>query len=447
MAPMQTPPTLERPERSQSRPQDSAPGGNGSGDDHAHQHAENEIPKDLPKPSTKTVVIMIVIFALLLAALFILGWVPHRHRIALAESDAAAVADEVPIVSVQKPKVTSGSKDLYFPGDVRANQATAIYTRASGYLRKWTADIQDHVKANQLLAVIEAPEIDAELEQAKANLEQAKTNVTKAESDLKLADVTLKRYLEAQKSSPGSVTQTAIDQQQATYDDAVSALAQSKAAVVSGQAAVQQLTVTQGFDQVLAPFDGVITARNYDNGALLSPSNTGPGKEMFDIAQTDVLRVFVSVPQGDATAVQVGKPGYLQVLSNYPGKWFPGTVARTSDSLDQTTRTLTVEVDFPNKDDALRPGMFGQIRLPIGDARSVLMVPTGALIFNADGLQLALVQDDKIHMQKIGVGRDMGTEIEVTSGLSANDQVVTNPGEKIVEGVTVKSVAEPTTKP
>jgi len=303
------------------------------------------------------------------------------------------------------------------------------------------------VKANELLAVIDAPEIDAELDQAKANLAQAKTTVTKAESDLKLADLTLKRYLESQKAMPGSVTQTAIDQQQAMYDDAVSALAQAKASVVSEQAAVQQLTVTQGFDYVLAPFDGVITARNYDNGALLSPSDTGPGKEMFDIAQTDVLRVYVSVPQGDATAIRVGKPGYLQVPSNYPGKWFPGVVARTSDSLDPDTRTLTVEVDFPNKDDSLRAGMFGEVRLPVGDARSVLMVPTGAIVFNAEGLQVALVQDSKIHLQKIGVGRDMGTEIEVTSGLSANDQVVTNPGEKVVEGVTVKAVAGPTTKP
>jgi RND family efflux transporter MFP subunit len=221
-------------------------------------------------------------------------------------------------------------------------------------------------------------------------------------------------------------------------------VAQAKAAVASEQAAVQQFTVIQGFDQVVAPFDGVITARNYDNGALLSPTTS---RELFDISQTDVLRVYVSVPQGDATAIQVGKPGYLQVSSNYPGRWFPGVVARTSDALDSGTRTLTVEVDFPNKDDSLRPGMFGQIRLPVGDARSVLMIPSGAVIFDAQGLQVALVQDNKIHMQKIGVGRDLGTTIEVTSGLSANDQVVTNPGEKVDEGVTVKVVAEPTTKP
>jgi membrane fusion protein, multidrug efflux system len=442
MAPQGTTPLLEAPKREQTRPQDTPPGGNGDASQHGHE--ENPIPKDLPKPSNFTVVVVVVVFVLLLVALFILGLVPHLHRIALAQSDATAIASQVPIVSVEKPKATSGSKDLYFPGDVRANQATAIFTRANGFLKKWNYDIQSHVKANDVLAIIDAPDVDAQLAQAKANLEQAKTTVTKSESDLKLANVTLQRYLESQKASPGSVTQLVIDQQQASYDDAVSALAQSKAAVASEEAAVQQLTVTQGFDTVVAPFDGVITVRNYDNGALLSP---GTSREIFDIAQTDLLRVYVSVPQGDATAVQVGKPGFLQVQSNYPGRWFPGVVARTSDALDQGTRTLTVEVDFPNKDDLLRPGMFGQIRLPVGDARQVLMITTGALIFNADGLQVALVQDNKIHLQKIGVGRDMGTQIEVTSGLTADDQVVSNPGEKVDEGVQVKVASAPTTKP
>ncbi len=445
MAPLQTPtPPIDRPQREQSRPRDNPTPGNGAPVGHEHAHDENEIPTDLPKPSNFIVIMVVVVFVLLLVALFILGLVPHLHRIALAESDATAIASAVPVVTVEKPTATSGSKDLYFPGDVRANQATAIFTRASGFLKKWNYDIQSHVKANDVLAVIDAPDVDAQLAQAKANLEQAKTTVTKSESDLKLANVTLQRYLESQKASPGSVTQLVIDQQQATYDDAVSALAQSKAAVASEEAAVQQLTVTQGFDTVIAPFDGVITVRNYDNGSLLSPSSS---REIFDIAQTDLLRVYVSVPQGDATAVQVGKPGFLQVQSNYPGRWFPGVVARTSDALDQGTRTLTVEVDFPNKDDLLRPGMFGQIRLPVGDARQVLMITTGALIFNADGLQVALVQDNKIHLQKIGVGRDMGTQIEVTTGLTADDQVVSNPGEKVDEGVQVKVASTPTTKP
>jgi membrane fusion protein, multidrug efflux system len=444
MAPMQTPtPTLERPNRQQTDPHDQPPGGNGA-PQHDHAADDHDLPTDLPKPSTFTVIIVMVVIALLLVALFLLGLIPHLHRIALAKSDADAVASDVPVVSVERPKPTSESKDLYFPADVRANQATAIFTRANGFLKKWNYDIQSRVKANTVLAVIDAPDIDAELEQAKANLAQARTTVAKSQSDLHLADVTLQRYIESQKASPGSVTQLAIDQQQATYDDAASALAQAKAAVASEQAAVDQFTVIQNFDQVVAPFDGVITARNYDNGALLSPTSS---RELFDISQTDLLRVYVSVPQGDATAVQVGKPGYLQVPSNYPGKWFPGVVARTSDALDSGTRTLTVEVDFPNKDDSLRPGMFGQIRLPVGDARSVLMIPSGAVIFDAQGLQVALVQDNKIHLQKIGVGRDMGTSIEVTSGLSTSDQVVTNPGEKVAEGVTVKAVAEPTTKP
>jgi RND family efflux transporter MFP subunit len=410
-------------------------------------HNEGEIPTDLPKPSTLTVTIVVAVFALLLAALFLIGLIPERHRAATARSDANEMASDVPVVSVAIPKKSDSARDLIFPCDVHPNQTTALYTRATGFLKKWYVDIQDHVQAGQLLAEIEAPDLDAQLAQARATLQQDVANVARSQADLKLAGITVQRYVESQKVSPGSVTQEQVDQERDAYDDAVAALNQSKAAVTQAQANVQQLVAEVGFERVVAPFDGVITARNYDNGAYLSPP-TAPSstREMFDIAQTDLLRVFVSIPQQDATAVQVGKPVYL-VVQNYPTRKFQGVVARTSGSLDETTRTLTVELDFPNKDGSLYPGMYGQAHIPVSDAEGVLTIPSSALLFNAQGTSVGLVRDNKVHIQPVSVGRDFGTELEITKGLTTADQIITNPGEKLAEGIQVKVAQDANGKP
>lgn len=404
---------------------------------HPHAMDEHSLPTDLPKPRTRTVLAVTGVFVAILIGLFFLGWVPrHRQAIAvraLAEEQAA----DVPVVGVAFPTPLVASKDLTIPCDIRANQSTDIYPRANGYLKKLYVDIQDHVEAGQLLAEIDTPEVDKQLSAAEATLEQSKAAVNKAQADLKLGRITLQRYTEAQKNSPGSVIQQDVDEKQSAYEDAIASLAQAQANVAVAEANVQQLKVTQGFEKVTAPFAGTITARNYDVGALLNPSNTGPGKQLFSLAQTDTLRVFVSVPQAAATNIRLGQPAFLQVR-NYPGREFQGTVVRSAGALDPATRTLSYELHFTNKDHALYAGMYGQARLPVAAGKSILVIPTSALLFNANGLEVGVVQEGKVHIKKVVAGRDLGTEIEITSGLSRDDQIITNPGERMSEGMTVK---------
>jgi RND family efflux transporter MFP subunit len=417
-------------------PDQAQKGGNG---DHAGQsptHTEQDLTKDLPKPSTFTVLLVVVAFVVLLGILFVLGLIPYLHARAQARADALEHSSLVPVVQVALPKSPGNAADLRYPCDVRANQATDIFPQSNGYLKKFFVDIQDHADNGELLAIIDEPEVDAQLDQSKANLALAQANVLKAQSDLDLAQKTLDRYLATQKSSPGAVSQEEVDQNESAVDDARSALAQAKAAVVADQANVQQLTVMQGFEKVYAPFSGTITVRNYDVGALLSPTVT-PGKQMFSIAQTDPLRVFVNVPQAEATEIKQGQSAFLTV-QNYPDRTFKGFIARTSGAIDLTTRTLTVEVHFPNKDGALLPGMYGQVSLQTRSAAPSLVIPSSALIFNAAGLNVAVVKDDKIHMHTVKIGRDLGIEIEITKGLSPQDQVVTNPGPRLAEGVAVQ---------
>ena len=402
---------------------------------------EEGIPTDLPKPSNLTVVLLVLVLALLLAGLFAVGYFPNRAREREARADAAEVAGGAPTVDVVRPKPTAASRDVILPGDVRPFQDTYLYTRASGFLKKWYKDIGDHVEAGEKLADIDIPDVEAQLAQSKASLEQSRTNVTKSEADLGLAETTLKRYVDAQKNNPGSVTQQDVDDKRAAYNDAVAAVAAAKSAVVASQADVDRLNVLvgNGFKTIIAPFSGTVVSRNYDNGALLSPAETGPGKELFHVAQTDTLRVFVNVPQSYADAIKSGQPAYLSVR-NFPGREFEGAVARNAGAIDPSTRTLSVEVHFPNKDGQLYAGMYGQVRLKVDVRKPVLLVPSSALVFNATGSQVAVVKDNKVHFQSIVVGRDLGTELEVASGLNENDGVVSNPGERLAEGGDVKVV-------
>jgi RND family efflux transporter MFP subunit len=402
-----------------------------------HPADEHELPKDLPKPSNWTVIAMTVVFCILLAALFVLGWVPHHRAAVEAQEDASAQTSDNPVVGVIHPHPTPSAKDLLLPCDVKANQATAIFPRANGYLKQWFFDVGAHVKKDQLLAIIDTPDVDAQLAESQATLAQSQASVLKSEADIKLAKVTLDRYVDADKISPGSVSQLTVDQNKDAYDDAVSALGVAKATVQQSAADVQRLTVLQGFEKIPAPFDGIITNRVYDVGALLNPTVTTPGTEMFDIAQTDILRVYVSVPQPNATNIQIGQPAYLRVR-NYPEREFQGIVARMTGAITESTRTMQLQLDFPNATDELYPGMYGQARIPITISAPVLVIPTSALVFNADGLQAVVIRDGKAHFQKIVAGKDNGTEIEVASGLSVQDEVVVNPGERISEGTAVQ---------
>ena len=418
--------------------------------DQPGQHPdEHGIPSDLKMPGGIAIAIAVVVFVLLLAGLFLLGWIPSQKEAALARNDAIARANLLPVVQYTMPVANSSNHDITLPCNVKANQSTAIYTRTNGYLSKWYFDIGQHVESGQLMATIDTPEVDAELKQSQAALEQSKAAVDKASADLKLAKDTLDRYREAQKSNPGSVTLEDVETRESAVEDAQAGLNQAEANVHAADANVQQLTVTAGFEKVYAPFSGTVTARNYDVGRLLSPTNTGPGSEIFDLAQTDLLRVFVNVPQEYSNDIKLKETAKLYVR-NFPSKAFEGIVYATAGAVDPNTRTLSVQINFPNPDGELFAGEYGEIHLPVTDPETVGLIPTSALLFNAQakGLQVATVVDgNKIHIKPIKTGRDFGTTIEVTDGLTAADKVVTNPSERVSEGVTVTALEAPKAAP
>jgi RND family efflux transporter MFP subunit len=428
------------------KPSKVSPPENGGGHEHGDDHG---IPTDLATPSGFSIAIAVGAFVLLLVVLFLVGWIPaHREQTQVRE-EAVARSQMLPVVSYATPVPTTGSHDVILPCNVKANQATAIYTRTNGYLKKWYYDIGQHVESGQLMADIDTPEVDAELKQSQASLEQNKAAVVKAQADLELARVTLNRYKDAQSKSPGSVTQEDVDTRQSAYDDAGAALKQAEANVNAAEANVQQLTVTKGFQKVYAPFSGTVTARNYDVGALLSPTNTNAGSEIFDLAQTDVLRVFVNVPQEYSNDIKLGAKAKLYVR-NFPSRSFEGVIVATSGAVDPNTRTLSVQINFTNADGLLFAGEYGEIHLPVTDPEIVGLIPTSALIFNAQakGLQVATVVDgNKVHIKRIKAGRDFGTTIEVTDGLTADDKVITNPSERVGEGVTVDAKEAPKAAP
>ena len=420
----------------------------GRGASHGGEHGdeENVIPHDLPRPSPLVLIVLGGLFIVLLFALFLIGLIPGLINAHETDAAAAARANDAPIVNTTQPVATPTSKDIILPADVRAYASTMLYPRANGYLKKWYFDIQSRVKEGDVLAEISTPDVDAELAQSQATLKQDEAAVDTAQANLTLAKQTLDQYDQAKKDNPGSITEQDYNTRVSNYTQAVAAKKQAEANVVAAQANVQQMQVMVSFEKIIAPFDGVITYRGYDNGALVNPSMTGAGQEMFQIQQTDPLRVFVSVPQADASLMTIGQPTFLKVR-NYGEREFKGYVARSTAALDPSTRTMQFELDFPNNDNALYPGMYGQARLPITQSDPIMTIPSSSLVFNADGTQVAVIKDNKAHFQKISVGRDLGTQLEVIAGLSPDDQVVSNPGERLTDGVEVQVAAKPGAAP
>ncbi|MGE5608719.1 MAG: efflux RND transporter periplasmic adaptor subunit [Bacillota bacterium] len=404
-------------------------------DRRCESHDPHALPTDLPRIGSGTVCVMALLVAALLGGLFLLGWMPRGHRESQLLSDAEAVQNARPVVEVSLPKRSSATTELVLPGDVRAMQETAIYPRASGYLKRLLVDVGDRVEAGQLLAEIDTPEVDAELTQARALLEQSKANANKTQVDLDLAQKTLRRFEELAQTN--AVAQQQIDEKRSAFDQARAAAEAAKATVAAAQATVGRLTTLQGFEKVVAAFTGTITVRNYDVGTLLSASNTGAGKELFRLEQIDTLRVFVNVPQTYVTMIKKDQVANLTVR-NFPGRQFAGKVVRSNESLDAATRTLRFEVDVPNADRVLHAGMYGQVTFQLRNDMPPLTVPTSALVFGGDGTKVAVVQDGKVHLQQVTVGRDLGTEVEVPLGLSGEELVVANPDERITEGAEVQ---------
>jgi membrane fusion protein, multidrug efflux system len=312
------------------------------------------------------------------------------------------------------------------PGSVMPFADAAIYARTSGYIQHWYTDIGAKVSAGQTLADIQTPELNAQLRQARADEANAKANYSFASS-------TAQRW------------QTMLQTQSVSQQDANAKTSDSAAKLAAWQAAqanVARLSELVSYEKVTAPFDGVITARNVDVGALVtaggSPGIAANGGELFHIQQTDRLRVFVDVPQNDAQSVAPGTKVYL-TTQQYPGRRFDATVARSSDAIDPVSRTLRVEVDVDNRDGALLPGAYAQVHLALVTAHPALEVPVSALLFRPDGVTVAVIgKDDKVQLKTVTIGRDFGTYVEVATGLDATDRVINNPGDAISNGETVR---------
>ena len=264
--------------------------------------------------------------------------------------------------------------------------------------------------------------------------QQAQAGIVKAQSNVTLADTTYRRYSDV---LAGGVSDQDRDEKRAQLDQAKADLKVATANESAAKAEVQRLEAMQGFKNVTAPFAGVITARNYDVGALMSSSSTTTTKELFQLDQTNPLRVFVKVPQSHAAGIQQGQPAEL-LVRNYPGRAFAGSITRSAGSIDSATRTLRVEIDVTNADNLLFAGMYGQVRLRANQQQPPLLVPSSALIYNADGLSLAVAREGRVHFQKVAAGRDLGVEIEILEGLSDHDQVISDPSEQLKEGMEVE---------
>jgi RND family efflux transporter MFP subunit len=366
-----------------------------------------------------------VLAFVIVAAVVISGILPRINARAALEKETAEMA--IPTVSVITPKRGAPTQEVVLPANVQAYIDSPIYARTNGYLKRWYTDIGARVKAGQLIAEIETPEVDQQLRQSKADL-------ATAEANLNLSQITATRYQELLKTDSVSKQDT---------DNAVGDLAAKQATVQSSQANVKRLEELQSFEKIYAPFDGVITARNTDIGALIdSGSSGGTRTELFHIAQPDKLRVYVSVPQVYSQAMKPGLSADL-VLTEFPGRVFPGTLVRTADAIDQSTRTLLVEIRVNNPTGTLFSGAYAEVHLKLPTATSAFILPVNTLLFRSEGLRVAAVTDGQhAELKPITLGHDFGSEVEVVAGLTGNESIIANPPDSLVSGEEVR-IAKP----
>jgi RND family efflux transporter MFP subunit len=348
-------------------------------------------------------------------------WSRIKARTALSAETAQVALTAVSVVS---PKPTASAQEIILPGNVQPFITSPIYSRTNGYLKKWYFDIGAHVKQGQLLAVIDTPEVDQQLEQSLSNMNTAKAN-------LALAEITKNRY-------EGLLTKNAVAQQDA--DNATGTYNANKAIVDASQANVKQLQALQSFERIYAPFDGVITARNTDIGDLINSGSSGTAKtDLFHISQPNKLRVYVNVPEEYSQGIKVGMTADLN-LTEFPGRKFQGKLVRTAEAINLTTRTLLIEIEVDNPTGTLLSGSYAEVHLKIPAQASTLLLPVNALLFRSEGLRAGVVKDGKVVLTAVTPGHDFGNQIEVVSGLKPDDQVIVNPPDSIVSGQRVQIV-------
>jgi membrane fusion protein, multidrug efflux system len=360
----------------------------------------------------------IALLALVVAGGFSVARRFSDHKALVAETEKLSV----PTVSVTKPGTEPEQEELVLPAQLQAYVESSIYSRTNGYLLRWYKDIGSHVRKGELLADIDTPEVDQELSQAKAARQQIAAQA-------ELAKTSAERWTNLRKTD--SVSQQEADQQSSAYT-------QAQASLAAADANVRRLEQMESFKHIYAPFAGVITRRSVDMGALITAGSSGQTKELFNLAQFDPLRVYVSVPQSDAISIRAGVPAYIE-LREFPGEKFSGSVARTADAIDPATRTMLTEVDVPNHNGRLLPGAYAQLHFAVPIKAARFTVPVNALMFRPEGTRVAVVgPDQKLHLKRVIIGRDFGNKIEILNGLEATDQIVTNPADSLEEDQTVR---------
>lgn len=400
-------------------------------------------------PTGRTLIVVLALVAALLVAGYFLGYAPRlrREQVLAAESREGGTAE--PVVNVERVERAAARDSLVLPGTIQAVTEAPVLARSTGYIKKRFADIGDRVKAGQVLAEIEAPELGQQIKQAKAALDQANQQVQQAEAalvqgraNLNLARVTRDRYDALAKQ--GVVSRQDQDQYQAQFDAQtanVNALEKAIGAAKSNSGAAEanlaRLNDVVDYQEVRAPFAGVITVRNIDTGALVNEGNT----LLFRIAQTDRLRTYLNVPQGDADSIRVGMKATL-TTPDLVGRSFTGTVARTANALDPASRTLLVEVQVTSGQGVLLPGMYTKVDVAAPRKNPPLVIPADTLVVRADGPQVAVVNaEGLVHYARVQLGRDLGDKLEALGGVSEGDRLAVNPSDAVREGARVKAVA------
>lgn len=375
-----------------------------------------QAPPEITPASPRRAVMVVGVAVLLLLAAGALTLISRTsHERALAKETEL---ETIPTVAVVHPLAEKPDEELVLPGSLLAYEESPIYARTNGYLIRWYKDIGSRVKEGELLADIDTPEVDQELNQTRAARQQIV-------AQLDLAKISADRWENLRKTD--SVSAQEADQQTSGYK-------QAQANLAAADANVKRLEQLEGFKKVYAPFSGVITKRNVDPGALINAGAGAAGRELFDIARVDPLRVYTSVPQAYAPFIRIGEATTV-TLQEFPGQKFSAKVARTAEAIDPNTRTLLTEVDVPNRDGRLLPGSFGEVHFAVGANVNKVTVPVNAMLFRSQGSQLAVVgPDKKVHLRAIAIGKDYGTTLEILAGVSVPDQIVINPPDSLEDG-------------
>ena len=368
-------------------------------------------------------VLWLVVFAIVIGIVLAAGIIPRVSSRAALKVETARLS--TPTVVVVHPRLAAPAQEIVLPATIQPWTDAPIYARTNGYLRRWYSDIGARVKSGQLLAEIDTPEVDQQLRQARADLSTAKAN-------FELAGITAARYRDLLKTD--SVSKQDADNAEGDY-------AAKHAIVQSAEANVKRLEELQSFEKIYAPFDGVITARNIDVGALIdSGSSGGPARELFHLAATQRLRVYVNVPQSYSQAARPGLSAELR-LPEFPGRQFTGKLINTASSIDLSTRTLLAQFEVPNPSGELLSGAFAEMHLKLPSDHPSYMLPVNVLLFRSEGLRVVTVgPDGKAVLVPITIGRDFGNEVEIITGLNGDEQVITDPPDSIVPGEAVRIV-------